>query len=264
MKQKLLALLFALTLALSLAACGGEKPASTPEESPAAEEETPVIAESEIETETEPDQTQDAATPPAEEAPAAEAKPVEKPAEKPVEKPATKPVEKPAAKPVEKPAAKPVEKPAEKPVEKPAEKPVEVPAQAKDVTVFYDKLVADDAEFPAMMQLEGESLETFYPGLSDLSAKQCAVYTAMISASVGEVALVEVQQESDVQAVKDIFKARVDAQVGTDENPGAAWYPASIEGWKNDSRIVSKGKYVMLIAYSGADGVVESFNTFFA
>ena len=53
--------------------------------------------------------------------------------------------------------------------------------------------------------------------------------------------------------------------MGDDQNPGGAWYPASIEGWKNGSRIVSNGNYVMLIALSeGADDVVNSFNALFA
>ena len=94
---------------------------------------------------------------------------------------------------------------------------------------------------------------------------QCGVYTAMISAAVGEIALVEVENAADVQAVKDIFQARVNYQVGDDENPGGAWYPQTIEGWKNGSRIVSNGNYIMLIALSeGADDVVNSFNALFA
>ena len=66
------------------------------------------------------------------------------------------------------------------------------------------------------------------------------------------------------QAVKDIFQARIDYQVGDENNPGGAWYPDTIEGWKNNSRIVSNGNYVMLVAVEGADSVVESFNALFA
>ena len=116
-----------------------------------------------------------------------------------------------------------------------------------------------------MMQMDGEALEAFYPGLSAVKTKQCAAYTAMISAAVGEIALVEVENAADVQTVKDIFQARIDYQVGDDQNPGGAWYPASIEGWKNGSRIVSNGNYIMLVALSeGADTVVNSFNALFA
>ena len=68
-----------------------------------------------------------------------------------------------------------------------------------------------------------------------------------------------------MQKVKDIFQARIDYQVGDEKTPGGAWYPESIEGWKNGSRIVSNGNFVMLVALStGADDVVASFNALFA
>ena len=115
-----------------------------------------------------------------------------------------------------------------------------------------------------MMAMEGESLDMFYAGLSGIATRQCLVQMAMISASGDEIALVEVENSADVQAVKDIFQARIDYQVGDENNPGGAWYPDTIEGWKNNSRIVSNGNYVMLVAVDGADSVVESFNALFA
>lgn len=149
----------------------------------------------------------------------------------------------------------------------PAEKPADSqskPAPGADLAAFYETLASGE-NWPAMMQAEGEVLDAFYPGLSDVAANQCAVYTALISATVGEIALVEVQDAGDVQKVKDIFQARVDYQVGDDTTPGGAWYPDTIEGWKNGSRIVSNGNFVMLVALNeGADGVVDSFNALFS
>lgn len=149
-------------------------------------------------------------------------------------------------------------------MEKPAEKPAEQPAASVDLAAFYESLTANNANMPAMMQAEGETLDAFYTGLSAIKTNQCGVYMAMISAAVGEIALVEVENAADVQAVKDIFQARIDYQVGDDANPGGAWYPATIEGWKNNSRIVSNGNYVMLVALEGADDVVAAFNALFA
>lgn len=161
------------------------------------------------------------------------------------------------------PAQKPQSQPVQKPVENVPADSQSKPAPSADLAAFYESLTGGE-EWPAMMQAEGEVLDAFYPGLSGIAANQCLVYTAMISAAVGEIALVEVQNADDVQKVKDIFQARIDYQVGDDENPGGAWYPASIEGWKNGSRIVSNGNYVMLVALSdGADGVVDSFNALF-
>ena len=190
--------------------------------------------------------------------------PVEEPeAEQPVQ-PEQKP-EKPEQKPESKPAEKPAENPTT-PAEKPAQNPAEKPAESKsvDLAAFFETFASGENR-PAMMQADGEVLDAFYPGLSAIKTKQCGVYTAMISAAVGELALVEVENAADVQAVKDIFQARINYQVGDDQNPGGAWYPQTIEGWKNGSRIVSNGNYVMLIALSeGADDVVNSFNDLFA
>ena len=53
-------------------------------------------------------------------------------------------------------------------------------------------------------------------------------------------------------------------QVGDGTSPGGAWYPAPTEMWRNESRIVSNGNFVMLVAHTGADAVVEQFNALFA
>ena len=279
MKKRLLALLLALTMLAALTACGGKKD-ETPEQGVTAEEPDGTVEEPQEEAEAgeEISETQNADGSTELDTAAPEENADEKPVEKPVEeKPVQKPAEKPAEeKPAQKPAEKPVEeKPAQKPAEKPAEeKPAQKPAEEKpadsqskpavDLTAFYESVMAA-GERPAMMQAEGEVLDAFYPGLSEIQTNQCGVYTAMISAAVGEIALVEVVNAADVQAVKDIFQERIDYQVGDEENPGGAWYPATIEGWKNGSRIVSNGNYIMLVAFSeNVENVVDSFNALFA
>jgi len=140
----------------------------------------------------------------------------------------------------------------------------EPPAQKEaDLAAFYEELLEEN-EWPALMALEGEALDSFYPGLSDLSLKQCLIYTAAISAAVGEIALVEAESEEDAQKAADIFQARIDYQVGDDENPGGAWYPASIEGWKTTSQIERQGNYVCMAVGDHAAEAVESFKALFA
>lgn len=129
---------------------------------------------------------------------------------------------------------------------------------------FCASVTGDQETWPALMAVEGETLDTFYAGLSAIATQQCLVQMAMISASGDEIALVEVENSGDVQAVKDIFQARIDYQVGDGTSPGGAWYPAPTEMWRNESRIVSNGNFVMLVAHTGADAVVEQFNALFA
>ena len=263
MKKKLLALLLALSMLAALTACGGKKDdAGTPEQEVTAgdvdgtvdqPQETPEAGEEASETQNADGSTEDGAVETLPADPAEKAEGGSLPADT---------TQKPESKPVEKPVQKPAEKPAEKPAQKPAEKPAE--SKSVDLAAFFETFASGENR-PAMMQADGEVLDAFYPGLTAIKTKQCGVYTAMISAAVGELALVEVENSADVQAVKDIFQARINYQVGDDENPGGAWYPQTIEGWKNGNRIVSNGNYVMLVALSeGADDVVNSFNALFA
>lgn len=86
----------------------------------------------------------------------------------------------------------------------------------------------------------------------------------MISAVACEIALVEVANAADVETVKAIFQARIDYQTidNGSGNPGA-WYPATVEEWQNNSRIVSNGNFVMLIVWNDCDQIVEDFNALF-
>lgn len=259
MKRRLLALLLALTMTAALTACGSKE---TPEENNdnSVEEQLPEQENTDGQETADQEEGEEEQTPEAPQADEETAQPEEeKPeAEKPAEKPADPKPQQPAQKPAEKPQA-PAQKPAEQPAAKPENKPASV-----DLAAFVASLSKSDA-WPALMKAEGEVLDSYYPGLSEIAANQCEVHTAMISAAVGEIALVEVQNADDVQKVKDIFQARVNYQVGDETNPGGAWYPDTIEGWKNGNRIVSNGNYVMLVALNeGADSVVTSFNALFA
>lgn len=139
------------------------------------------------------------------------------------------------------------------------------PAAQVDLKAFYDQLVAGHKAdyFEPDMPIEGEYLTSYYAGLEDIPLKQQVIYQPTMSGVACEIALAEVENAGDVQKVKDIFQARVDYQVGTDDAPGGAFYPESIEGWKNNARIVSNGNYVMLIVWQDCDKFVEEFNALF-
>lgn len=270
-KKRGLAVMLALSLVLCLAACGNKTSDDAKEPEENVQEETQQGSEQstahggeedEILTETEDGQqtdTQDAENLPAQEE---EGTLGTRPADQ-TEKPAAGTVQKPASSTAQKPSTPSASKPTVPETQKPVQKPAEESGKDVDLTAFYESLPSSVENWPSMMAMSQESVDAFYPGLSDISTKQCSVYMAMISANVGEIALVQVENAGDVQKVKDIFQSRIDYQVGDETNPGGAWYPATIEGWKNDSRIVSNGNYVMLIAVEGADSVVDSFNALF-
>ena len=133
-----------------------------------------------------------------------------------------------------------------------------------DLTAFYETLTQNE-NAPALMPLEGaELMDALYPGLSEIETSQRIVATAAITSVAAELALVEVANAEDVPAVEAIFQARIDYQVGDDANPGGAWYPETIENWKQNARIVSNGSCVMLAVWENADDVAEQFNALFA
>ena len=261
MKKRLSALLLALAMILALTACGNTEESAEDEETPIQEETVQPEDESTGGEEADADGEE-----PADEAPAEEVDTASNPgtgSAKPAGEQNTA-EQKPAEE--QKPVQKPQEPAKDETVSQPTqpEAPAEPAAESVDLAAFTASVTADQNTWPGMMAMEGEALEAFYPGLSAIATKQCVVQMAMISASGDELALVEVENSADVETVKGIFQARIDYQVGDGETPGGAWYPAPTEMWKNESRIVSSGNFVMLVAHSGADSVVSSFNALFA
>lgn len=129
-----------------------------------------------------------------------------------------------------------------------------------DLSAFVADLAANNSEsFTANADVVEFGMHNdLFPGISDIATNQLVIFQPMMSAVVCEIALAEVTNASDVDAMKAIFQARIDSQVD-----GGAWYPASIEGWKNNSRIVSNGNYVMMIAWQLCDDAVTAFNNLF-
>lgn len=133
-------------------------------------------------------------------------------------------------------------------------------AEAPDLQAYYDDFMAslgDNA--PMMIAIEGDMLESAYPGLSDYTLKQSVLEMAGISAVAYEMALVETESESDAQAVEQIFQARVDSQL-----QGGAMYPATIEAWENASVLVEGCVVALIVAGEDQAAAVDAFNALFA
>lgn len=132
-----------------------------------------------------------------------------------------------------------------------------IPDLAKYYEDFMSTLGADNE--PAMMDLEGEMIAGYYPGLEGYETNQAVLKVAAITMVPFEFALVELKNESDAEAVAAIFQERIDSQVN-----GGAFYPMSIEAWQKAS-VITHGRVVALIsADTSQDAAVEAFNNLFA
>ena len=110
-----------------------------------------------------------------------------------------------------------------------------------------------------MMNVEGETLESYYPGLADLATEQLVVKAPMMSSVVNEIVLAQCATEEDAAAAAAILQDRVDAQA-----EGGAWYPESMEAWSN-AQVIQEGSYVAMIASSQyQDELAASFQEQFA
>lgn len=132
-----------------------------------------------------------------------------------------------------------------------------------DLQAFFDTINAD-YEMPFMMAMDSAALDSYFPGLSAISAQQLVAYQCALSPSpAGDVVLVQLTNSSDVNTVKELFQARIDYMTGADGGQPGAWYPGPTEMWLNSSRIVSNGSYVMLVVNENCDAIVDAFNALF-
>lgn len=127
-------------------------------------------------------------------------------------------------------------------------------SSSASVTGFYQSVTSQN-EFGMLQEVTGEFLANFFPGMSGVSTNQQQIYMAAMTATPVEFAIVEVASGSDVDTVKSIFNTRIQTQID-----GGAFYPDTIEGWKNNSRVVSKGNFVMMIVHENCDAIVSLFN----
>ena len=138
------------------------------------------------------------------------------------------------------------------------------PADA-DLQGLYDTLAEEfQWEEGYLVDIEGEMLESYYPGLSEISTKQFIAKMPMMSSVVNEIVFLQCETEEDATQVAEILQDRIDYQVGDENNPGGAWYPESIEAWKK-GQVIQQGTYVAMIASAEyQDEITERFNALFA
>lgn len=133
----------------------------------------------------------------------------------------------------------------------------EAPSSSVNLSSFYNSMSSTHS-FGMMEPVTGDFLSNFFPGMSNISTTQQEIYMAMMTASAVEIALVEVANSSDVNTVKTIFQTRINTQA-----EGGAWYPEAMDAWKNNSRVVSNGNFVMMIVHPNCDAITSGFNALF-
>ena len=115
-----------------------------------------------------------------------------------------------------------------------------------------------------LADIDSDLLENYYPGLGDLTVKQLVAKAPMMSAVVNEMVFLQCEDEDEAIKAEKILQDRIDYQVGDDTNPGGAWYPASIESWKQ-AKVIRHGTYVALVASAENQQAIEdAFDQLFA
>lgn len=119
------------------------------------------------------------------------------------------------------------------------------PGPGTPLDLFYDAVLAaqpEDAEALIFFEESGPALiDSFYPGLDGIELAQCVFYMPPIVTHPCEIVLVEVKDAKDVQAVADIFQARI--KLGADDTT----YPESAAGWQKYAQVQHSGNYVCMI-----------------
>ena len=129
-----------------------------------------------------------------------------------------------------------------------------------DLTAYFTQMVKDaglDENY--MTDLEGEMLESYYPGISDIPTKQFLAKAPLMSGVVNEVVLMQCETEEDAAKAVTILQQRI-----TDQAEGGAWYPESMEAWSR-GEVLQNGTYVAMIASASFQSQwAEDFNSLFA
>lgn len=129
-------------------------------------------------------------------------------------------------------------------------------ATSVDLKKFYNDTVAAMTDAPGMTEITSDLMDGVYPGLSALKPKQTVAYMAMISAVACEVTALELSSAEDAKAAAEILRARIKQQ-GEDQG---AFYPETVDQWKNHSQVIVNGNYVLMAAGAGNETFAANFN----
>ena len=126
-----------------------------------------------------------------------------------------------------------------------------------DLERFYGEM-QQEFGWDALIPTEGEMLDTYYPGLSELNTRQLVAVAPMMSAVVNEMVFLEAESEEEAIQAEAILQQRLQEQID-----GGAWYPESIAAWER-GEVIREGTFVALIAANERqDEVAKRFRALF-
>lgn len=133
-------------------------------------------------------------------------------------------------------------------------------ASGVDLSAYFNSFMSSlgEGNTPAMAELNEELIDAYYTGLNEISRKQSVLQMAAMMQVACEFALVECENAADVETVKSIFQSRVDGQVN-----GGAWYPSIEEAWGNADIIVNGNFVALIVAGEQQENAVKAFNALF-
>lgn len=106
-----------------------------------------------------------------------------------------------------------------------------------------------------MVDIEGEMLDSYYPGLRDIQTKQFVAKMPMMSSVVNEMVFLQCETEDGAAQAAAILQDRINVQAN-----GGAWYPESMEAWSHGI-VIQQGTYVAMVASAEhQDEISEGFN----
>lgn len=136
-----------------------------------------------------------------------------------------------------------------------AEEEVEKDLVLEDVYQRILDAQSEDSEALVMFpEADPAAVESIYPGLSEIELDQQALYFPPIFGFANEIMLVEVTNKNDVDAVKDIFQARID------RGASDTTYPENAEPWAKRAQVQVDGRYICMIVLP--EGYVIPENVF--
>ena len=255
MKKRILALLLAGALSISLlAACGGPSDSQPDASDDGQTQTTPSPDPSDT---TDPSESPDASQEPSE-SPDVSQEPSGEDTDS-TQTPSESPdaSQTPSQSPSQQPPPSPPPAPTPSPEATPAPSPSpEAPADGASLSDFYAD-ISSRYELPSMMEVPSDVVADVYPGLESLSLNQQVLYMAAITSVASEIAIVEAADADTAAQAAAIFQARIDSQVS-----GGAFYPETVENWENYSQVVTYGNFVLLVVNPSCAEIAADFEAF--